>query len=155
MTHEDPTAAEPTAYAADYPIEDYPATGAAPLADGRRGRVRWILSLAALLAAAAAFVAAGAHGIHVLTATAPAPATVTLPPPDQNAAFLADLQNAGLLAPRSPNQAITLAHFVCASLGMGKTETDLTSTEFTQPWGRISLPFAKLAEQHYCPSGHM
>jgi hypothetical protein len=54
-----------------------------------------VLSLATLLAAAAAFIAAGAHSVHVLTAPAPAPVTVTLPPPDRKAELLADLARGG------------------------------------------------------------
>lgn len=122
------------AYALDLDpaVEDSPPTGTTPANGSRIDRIRWALSLAALLAAAAAFVVAGAHGARVITAPAPAPVTVTLPPP-----------------------AINNAYGVGIALGTnGKTERD--AVDWIRQAG-VPAPelFVKLAQKHYCPQGHL
>jgi hypothetical protein len=144
--------------ALDYPVEDYPLTEAAPTPDDPRARrTRWVLSLAVLLAAAAAFVAAGTHGMRVLTAPTAAQVTVTLPPPDRNAQFLADLARAGIPV-GDPNHAVLGGYFVCVWLLSDDDERrrplpprvggPLTGLQFTPQ-------FIEVSKAHYCPNRHL
>ncbi|CDO89949.1 DUF732 domain-containing protein [Mycobacterium triplex] len=143
---------EPHAYALEYPAEDYPPTAAAPLPDSRTVRARWALALAVLLSAAAAFIVAGAHGLRVLTAPA---VTVTAPPADRDAEFLADLDRAGIPA-RTTGHGVLAGYFACGGLGMGKTEDDLTTTVFGPPiGGHLTPQFVAIAKAQFCPGGHL
>jgi hypothetical protein len=146
----------PHAYALE-PIEEYPPTGAAPAgSDPRATHTRWALSLAALLAAAA-FLAAAAHGLRVLT-DPPVRITATAPLPDHNAGFLDDLILAGIapgLRDGGTRDAINNGYQVCIELGRrGKNENDVVE------WARRSgVPgpemFVELAQKYFCPAGHL
>jgi hypothetical protein len=146
----------PHAYALDCAVEDYPATGAGPVGDDPPARrTRWVLSVAALLAAAAAFIAAGAHGAHVLTAPTPAPVTVTLPPPDRNAEFVADLARAGIPV-GDQNEAVVGGYFVCVwVLGAdnGRPMPPQIAGKFSGL--RFTPQFIDVSKAHYCPNGHL
>lgn len=159
----DPTAAAQTLLPEGYPraydavlAVDYPETDAVLSSSQRYGRAWWMASLAALLAAAAAFIVAGVHGARVLMAPPPPPvtvtSTVTVPAPDPNALFLADLDHAGVPHANS-DVAIGDAYVVCMGIRNGMTADDLAK-DFA---ARMELPrnvvgrFVEAAHTHYCP----
>lgn len=149
------------------PVEDYPA--AAPASAPPRAGVglRAVWAASALLAAAAALVAAGAYGFRAATTSVPAAATpttvtatVTLPPPDRNAAFLAALDGAGINYFGDRLTAVHNAYVACVWLGTGKAEADVVATMGSETKSAGMSPeqltqFVKLATQHYCPGGHL
>lgn len=170
MTVHEVDAAEPTAAAQTAPPEaypqaygdetvvDYPLTGAAPIPDRRYGRTRWMLSLAALLAAGAAFIATGAYGARVLTAPPPAPvvitSTLTVPAPDPNAAFLADLDRAGIPHANQDDIAVGDAYVMCMGLrnGLPWPEIEDTAANGMHIPRPLVARFIDLAHRHYCPA---
>jgi hypothetical protein len=161
-----PDGEELQAYSIDT-LVDYPETGTQPAAtpespDSGPRRNWWMLSTAALLAAAAAFVAATAHGVAVLTnPAAPAPVTVTLPAPDRNAEFLADVDRAAI--PRDPDglKAIHNGYVACFMLSTGSTEAEVIDGIIGRGAQATGLPnsqvgpFVRIARAHYCPNGHL
>lgn len=155
---------EPQAYSGDTAV-DYPETGAKPYQSATDGgtlrRNRWALSAAALLVAAAAFVMAGAHVVKVLTAppAAAATVTVTLPPVDRNAAFLADLARDGVPVSDAVG-AVHNGYLVCVALISGQTEWQVVDGVIARS-DKTGLPKSKagsfvfIAQDHYCPNGHL
>ncbi|PKQ59705.1 hypothetical protein B5566_02335 [Mycobacterium sp. MHSD3] len=160
----------PVSYAGEYdaygrpPVEDYPAAAAPAPAPGA---IRYVWAAAALLGAAAALVAATAYGFRAASSSAaPAPAaatvtaTVTLPPPDRNAAFLADLDSAGINYFGDRQTAIHNAYVACVWLGTGKAEADVVAQMGSSTKSAGMSPdqlaqFVKLATANYCPGGHL
>lgn len=170
----DPTAAAKTVAAGHGPraytvelAEDYPAT-AWDAAVARAGRTRWALSVAALLAAAAAFIAAAAIGVRVLndantpivavtraTITTRAPA---LTAPDVDTAFLQDLDAHGVWS-LSAYGAVHDAHVVCDAIHAGHLSHDETVAGLTdahiagkERTDRAAVEtFISIAIEHYCP----
>jgi hypothetical protein len=143
----------------------------------RTSRTRWALSAAALLAAAAAFVVAGAVGARALrdsssplievtrpTVTQTLPTrTTTLTVPDQDTAFLADLDRAGIdeifAAPAVHN-----ARAICDRLTVRTRDQILQEIMDAQKGGTPNvihgnrplmswLPkYIELSVEHYCPN---
>lgn len=159
-----PNGEAPQAYSGDITL-DYPETGAQPYPTdtephtptgvGDR-RSRWALSAAALLAAAAAFVAVGAHGVHELIAAPPAPTvitkTVVAAAPDRDQPFLDDLTRAGIHY-TNRDAVVGDAYVVCVGIRTGHTidEMEQTYSQALKHPVYEMAHFIDLAHMHYCP----
>ncbi|OBJ24471.1 hypothetical protein A5622_11835 [Mycobacterium sp. 1245801.1] len=154
-----PDSEAPQAYAADT-VADYPPTGSDPYqsatddpAPARRNW--WALSVAALLASAAALVVAGVHGVRELSAPATPTVitkTVVAAAPDRDQPFLDDLNRAGIHY-TNRDAVVGDAYVVCVGIRTGHTVDEMQQTyaqALKHPVSEMAH-FIDLAHMHYCP----
>lgn len=137
---------------------DYPPVG--------QSRLRWALVIAALLGSVAAVIAAAAFGVRhwggpqdtaapdpVVTQTQ-ASRTLTLTQPDEDTAFLMELDKTGTMYDTA-GAAVHNAKLTCKMLAAGKTKQEIADglAKVQEIDETKADAFVLISIAHYCPKG--